>query len=221
LHIEQGPILDSEKKRIGIVQGIQGLAWWEVIYTGQACHAGAFQMGMRRDPLAALADFSVMLREYVSGIKAAVGTIGVVNVYPKVINIVPGRVNFSVDARCPNQDDFLKLKEIVEILLKKAALNNNVECSYEIVADVPAIEFPKGMTDIVEKCALQDTDSIMKITSGAGHDAQLMHNICPAAMIFVPSIKGLSHCPQEETSEEDLLLGVNVLGRVMMELAMN
>jgi N-carbamoyl-L-amino-acid hydrolase len=219
LHIEQGPVLESAKKRVGIVRGIQGLAWWDVTFSGQACHAGAFPMNMRRDPLAALADFSALLPENVSKISAAVGTIGIVEVHPKVINIVPGKVNFSVDARCPDPDDFIKLKEIVAILLRKTAAQNNVECSFEIVSEAPAIKFPEEMVKLVEECALKETDSVMRLTSGAGHDAQFMHIICPAAMIFVPSEKGLSHCPQEETSEEDLVLGVNILGRVMAELA--
>jgi N-carbamoyl-L-amino-acid hydrolase len=218
LHIEQGPILENAGKHIGIVQGIQGIAWWEVTFSGQACHAGAFPMDMRRDPLAALADFSVLLRESVSVISSAVGTIGVVGVNPNVINIVPGSVKFSVDARCPDPADFSKLKEIIETLLRKAAAYHNVVCTFKLVADAPAIRFPENMTDIVEKCALEETDLIMKLSSGAGHDAQFMHFVCPTAMIFVPSIKGLSHCPLEETSEEDLIMGVKILGKVIMSL---
>ena len=221
LHIEQGPVLVSAKKRVGVVQGIQGLAWWEVTYSGQACHAGAFPMSMRRDPLAALADFSVLLRENVFGISDAVGTIGVVDVYPKVINIVPGSVRFSVDARCPDPDDLLKLKNIVETMLKKVALQHNVDCSFKTVADAPAIRFPEDMTRIIETCALSETDSVMKLTSGAGHDAQFMNFVCPSGMIFVPSEKGLSHCPMEQTSEDDLIMGVRILGKTMMLLSCN
>ena len=219
LHIEQGPILEKAKKNIGIVQGIQGLAWWDVTFEGQACHAGAYPMYMRRDPFAALADFSISLRESISLISDAVCTIGIVEISPKVINIVPGRVNFSVDARCPDSDGFSKLKDIVEMLIKKAAESHNVEYSFKCVADAPVIKFTKNMTDIIETCALKETSSIMNLSSGAGHDAQFMHFICPTAMIFVPSVNGLSHCPQEETSENDLITGVRILGRVMMELS--
>ena len=219
LHIEQGPVLESAKKQIGIVKGIQGLAWWEVTYTGQACHAGAFPMDIRRDPFAALADFSVMLRENVSKISAAVCTIGVVEVYPKVINVVPGCVKFSVDARCPDPDDFSKLKKSVKTLLRKTAAQHNVKCSFKFVANAPAIMFQEDMTRVVEMCALEETESVMRLISGAGHDAQFMHFICPSCMIFVPSEKGLSHCPQEYTSEDDLLMGVRILGRVMMLLS--
>jgi N-carbamoyl-L-amino-acid hydrolase len=98
-------------------------------------------------------------------------------------------------------------------------VHHNVECSFKLVADAPSVKFPEDITGIIEMCAHKETDSVMKLSSGAGHDAQFMHFVCPTGMIFVPSEKGLSHCPQEATSEDDMLMGVNILGRVMMLLS--
>lgn len=219
LHIEQGPVLEEGRKRLGVVSGIQGIAWWRVRFTGQPCHAGAFPMRLRKDPFAALADFSGHLRACVAEYPLAVGTIGSVRLFPNLINVIPGEIEFTVDARCPDDFEFSKLKDKVEELLLDCAARNGIGIELECVADAPAIKFPSEMTSLIEECASEETDLIMKLVSGAGHDAQFMHFICPSAMIFIPSKGGLSHCPDEYSAPDDIVLGVNVLARAVARLA--
>lgn len=219
LHIEQGPRLQDAEKRIGVVTGIAGVASWRVHFIGQPSHAGAFPMNIRRDPLAGMADFSQKLREFVATIPGAVGTIGWVSIFPGAINVVPGKMSFTVDARTTGEENFKRLKTGVERELQAVADKHNLKIELERMANVAPIIFPDEMTSLIEKCAKDVSPDIMQLPSGAFHDAQFMHSVCPTGMIFVPSIAGLSHCPQEKTDEDDLWLGVNVLQKVAETLA--
>ena len=219
LHIEQGPRLEDAGARIGVVEGIQGIAWWGCTYRGQANHAGTTPMDRRRDAFAGVADLSRSLRELAARVPSSVATLGRVEVRPGAINVVPGRVDFTVDVRAEAPESFGRLKEEVPRLLREAADRHALELGAEALADAPLVRFPREMTDLVDSCARGETDRVLRLASGAGHDAQFLHFLCPTAMIFVPSRGGLSHCPEEHTEAEDLLRGVRVLARGLIALA--
>ena len=219
LHVEQGPRLEDAGARVGVVEAIQGIAWWGCAYRGQANHAGTTPMERRRDAFAGVADLSGVLRDLAASLPPSVVTLGRVEVSPGAVNVVPGGADFTVDARSPDPETFLRLKEEVPRLLEATAARHGLRWEARPLADAPPVRFPREMTDLVASCAAEETDRVLRTFSGAGHDAQFLHFLCPTGMIFVPSRGGLSHCPQEHTDEEDLVLGVRVLARALLALA--
>lgn len=220
LHIEQGPILDEEKVRIGVVESVQGISWTEYTVTGVSNHAGTTPMRLRRDAgyLAASVNvFSRQLAREMGGNQVA--TVGAVNLRPNLINVVPNRAVFTVDLR--NTDEAL-LKEAearVAAHIAEIAAAERVGVEARTLARFEPVIFDAGLVGRVELHARALDLSTRRMPSGAGHDAQMMQRLCPTAMIFVPSVDGLSHNVKEHTEAADLVAGAQVLLNLMVELA--
>lgn len=220
LHIEQGPILDEEKVRIGVVESVQGISWTEYTVTGVSNHAGTTPMRLRRDAgyLAASVNvFSRQLAREMGGNQVA--TVGAVNLRPNLINVVPNRAVFTVDLR--NTDEAL-LKEAearVAAHIAEIAAAERVGVEARTLARFEPVIFDAGLVGRVEHHARALDLSTRRMPSGAGHDAQMMQRLCPTAMIFVPSVDGLSHNVKEHTEAADLVAGAQVLLNLMVELA--
>ena len=212
LHVEQGPILHNTNHQIGVVVGVQGISWWHGCYEGQANHAGTTPIGLRRDALLGASDLNVRLRALGEELsEASVVTMGRLHPYPDVINVVPGRADFTVDFRQYAQDIFTEGKRKVETLIEDVAKHHRLEWSMRQLADAQPVRFDSRMVELVESKARELGLGYMRMPSGAGHDAQFLSYVCPTAMIFVPSIGGLSHCPEERTRYADCVNGANVL----------
>ncbi|MCW4051490.1 MAG: Zn-dependent hydrolase [Candidatus Bathyarchaeota archaeon] len=220
LHVEQGPVLHSEGLEVGVVEGVQGMAWWDGEYTGEANHAGTTPLNLRRDALLAAADLCCRLRETAEALgHGSVATMGRLHPRPDIRNVVPGGAFFTVDFRQYESQRYEEGQKQVVKLIEEIAEKHRVSLSLEQTVDAKPIRFDTGMVDLVEKKTRELGLTYKRMHSGAGHDAQFMSYICPTAMIFVPSINGRSHCPEERTTKADCVNGANILLQCALELS--
>lgn len=220
LHVEQGPVLHTEGLDIGVVEGVQGMAWWDGEYTGEANHAGTTPLGLRRDALLAAAELCIRLRETAERLgEGSVATMGRLHPKPDVRNVVPGGAFFTVDFRQYERELYEEGKGIVAKLIEEVAERHSLEVSLTQTVDAKPVRFDPGMVGLVERKTRELGLSYKVMHSGAGHDAQFMSHVCPTSMVFVPSIGGRSHCPEERTTKADCVNGANVLLRCVFELS--
>jgi len=212
LHIEQGGLLEKAGLQIGVVEGIVGLRWFEITVTGFANHAGTTPMDQRQDAMLAAAKFTVAVNEAVRSVPGrTVATVGRVVVSPNTTNVIPGQVVFTVDLRDLDAAKIAHFTQRFEQLGREigAATKTTFDIKQSVDTD-PAISNPQVMAWI-DGAAAALGFSRQRMPSGAGHDAQEMSRIAPMAMIFVPSVGGISHSPKEFTKPEDVVNGADVL----------
>jgi N-carbamoyl-L-amino-acid hydrolase len=220
LHIEQGPVLDIEGITIGAVENLQGISWQEVTIVGQSNHAGTTPMRLRHDAgycAAAIGHFLRQLAREMGGNQVA--TMGKVDLHPNLINVIAARAKVTVDLR--NTDDALlqQAEQRFAAFLAQLASDEGVKIETRSLARFAPVTFDRGVADLIARTAQRLGHSCRPMTSGAGHDAQMIARIAPTAMIFVPSIKGISHNPAEDTRPEHLAAGADVLLHTLLELA--
>lgn len=218
LHIEQGPIMDVENVRIGAVENLQGIHWQRVTVEGTANHAGTTPTHLRVDAGLAAARINVFLRDLVKK-SGGVATVGCVELKPNAINVIPSKAVFTVDLRNPDKERLEKDEQDLARYLKELEKADKVRITTECLTKFDPVLFDQEIVKMVEQAAAARGLSSRRMASGAGQDAQMMARICPTAMIFVPSIKGISHNPEEYTRDEDVVCGANVLLDVVSELA--
>jgi N-carbamoyl-L-amino-acid hydrolase len=211
LHIEQGPILDAEGGRIGAVAGVQGLIWLEFSVDGEANHAGTTPMRFRRDAGYAGARIIGFARELTRDIDGQVANAGVIAFEPGNVNVVPGRAVFTLDLRNPDDARLAETERRLRAFAEDVSHEEKVAIAVKDLARFPAVRFDPALVAHVEQAAGALGLPARRMISGAGHDAQLMARVAPAVMIFVPSVRGLSHNPREYTAPEDLIAGADVL----------
>jgi len=220
LHIEQGPILDKEGIDIGVVTGVQGISWQELTLTGVSNHAGTTPMSMRHDAGLAAARIAVFARELALTLGGdQVATVGHISVKPNLINVIPNQVVMSVDLR--NTDNaILKLAEQrLADFIATTAQDEGVEITSRSLVRFNPVIFADDIVNAVEDEAQRQSLSFRRLPSGAGHDAQFMASVCPAGMIFVPCVDGISHNINEHSDPKDLIAGANVLLQVVLQRA--
>jgi N-carbamoyl-L-amino-acid hydrolase len=220
LHIEQGPVLEIAGDDIGAVTSVQGISWQELTFTGQSNHAGTTPMHLRRDAGLAAARVAAHVPDLVAGLGGAgVGTVGRLELHPNIVNVVAARATFTVDLR--NTDDGLlrRAEEQVVAFARDLAGRDGLELSVRSLVRFEPVTFDPGLVDLVESAATARGLRVRRMPSGAGHDAQMLARVCPAAMIFVPSAGGVSHNPAEHTDPARLHAGLAVLTDVLRELA--
>lgn len=220
LHIEQGPILDEEKVRIGVVESVQGISWTEYSVTGVSNHAGTTPMRLRRDAGYVASSVNLFVRKLACEMGGdQVATVGSVAFRPNLINVVPNRAVFTVDLRNTDEARLKEAEAKVAAHIAEVAAAERVEVEAKALVRFEPVTFDAGLVDRVERHARALSLSTRRMPSGAGHDAQMMQRICPTAMIFVPSVAGLSHNVKEYTEAADLAAGAQVLLNLMLELA--
>ena len=217
LHVEQGPRLDAEKKRIGVVEGVQGISWWRITIEGKANHAGTTPTKLRHDAGYAAARVSLFLRELSLSAGTTLATVGTIALEPGAVNVIPSKAVFTVDLRDPDGAKLTEAEKRLAAFLEKTALEEGVGISSEHLVRFEPVVFDRELVQAVEDAAVSKGLSSMRLVSGAGHDAQMMARVCRTAMIFVPSIGGISHSPDEQTSGEDLLAGTELLLDVVLK----
>ena len=218
LHIEQGPIMDVEGISIGAVENLQGIHWQRVTIEGAANHAGTTPTALRKDAGLAAAKVNVFLRELVEKSKG-VATVGTIEFQPAAVNVIPSSAMFTVDLRNPDKEKLDADEDALASYLKELEKTDHVTVKTERMTEFDPVLFDEEIVKKVEKAAKKRGISSRRMTSGAGQDAQMMARICPTAMIFVPSVNGISHNPKEFTNPKDLVAGANVFLDVVMELA--
>jgi N-carbamoyl-L-amino-acid hydrolase len=220
LHIEQGPVLEQTGVIIGAVTGVQGISWQEVTVEGQSNHAGTTPMNMRHDPAYVASDIAVFLRDLANRFGGhQVCTVGKIDLHPNLINVVPQRAVLTLDIRNTDENKLKAAEAEVKAHLDRLATEEGVTITTRPLARFEPVEFDEHVVELVSEIAKTQGNSVMRLPSGAGHDAQMLARVCPTAMIFVPSAKGISHNPAEYTSPEELEAGANVLLHAMVTLA--
>lgn len=220
LHVEQGPILEDHGPRVGVVTTIAGTVHLEVTVTGQPDHAGAMAMTRRRDALLGASAMTLAIAETAVRMgHPAVATVGTITVEPAQVNVVPGIARFTVDARHPEPARRTELLTQVTDACKAAARERGLEVEIRTLRDRPPVTLSPRVTDVLRRASLAAGVEPREMTSGAGHDAQVLASAASTGMLFVPSIGGRSHCPEEATEAEDVVLGTRVLATALRELA--
>ena len=220
LHIEQGPVLEAEGYTIGAVTGVQGISWQELTFVGQSNHAGTTPMAMRRDAGYVAARVATHVREMVDSIGGVqVGTVGAIDLHPNLVNVVAARATMTVDLRNTDEDVLCAAEQALAHFVDRAARDEGVVVESRELARFEPVRFDERLVDLVESSARAFDSRVRRLPSGAGHDAQMLARLCPAAMIFVPSHDGLSHNVAEHTDPADLAAGINVLFDVLLQLA--
>jgi N-carbamoyl-L-amino-acid hydrolase len=220
LHIEQGGILEKEKIQIGVVEGIVGIVHWEVTVEGFANHAGATPMNLRQDALLAASEFIVAVNEVVNSVKGSqVGTVGKIAVQPGAYNVIPGKVVLGLEIRDLSAE---KIEMLFREMEKRAAVIA-ADTKTKIIFDRQPNESKPALTDKKLQQAIKASANALGFTtkfmqSGAGHDSQHIASIAPAAMIFIPSVGGISHSPKEFSTAADMANGANVLLQTILSL---
>jgi allantoate deiminase len=203
-HIEQGPVLESEGLSLGVVDALVGQTRLELIFTGQANHAGTTPMHLRRDAMAAAADWIVAVEDYASSHKDLVATVGNVEVSPGAGNVIAGTVAASLDVR--HVDDTVRRTAVAAITqrAKVAAAKRGVEVTTCTQLEQPAVPLNQDLAATLENAAIRAGFPSRRMTSGAGHDAMILAPVIPSTMLFLRSPRGLSHHPDESVLPQDV-----------------
>ena len=219
LHIEQGPMLEANGVRIGAVTSVQGISWQEVTVIGQSNHAGTTPMSLRHDPAYVAAEITVFLRKLAADFGGdQVCTVGKIDLHPNLTNVVPAKATVTLDVRNTDESRLQQAELRIANFLTEIAAQEGVTITTRKLARFEPVIFDDQVIDTVESIAKQQGNSVQRMPSGAGHDAQMLARVCPSGMIFVPSVKGISHNPAEFTESIDLEAGANILLHTMLAL---
>ncbi|ARW17336.1 M20 family metallo-hydrolase [Komagataeibacter europaeus] len=211
LHIEQGPVLEAEEKTIGVVQGIQGMRWYEVRVMGRDSHAGTTPMTMRADAMWAAARMIDAVHGVAMSHKDGLGTVGIVDCQPASSNVIPGNVMFTVDLRNPSDTVLEAMEQDFRARIATLAEDCGVEAIVSPVWNSAAVHFDPTCIACVREAAEEERYPMRDIVSGAGHDAAYMAQVAPTAMVFIPCLNGISHNEAESAEPTDATAGANVL----------
>jgi N-carbamoyl-L-amino-acid hydrolase len=220
LHIEQGPVLEDEGVRIGAVTGVQGISWSELMITGRSAHAGTTPMRLRCDPLVVAASIASEARAVATRLGGAqVATVGRLDAFPNLVNVIAQRVTMTVDLRNTDEEVLEEAEQVLWAHADSAAAAEGCSLSRRSLARFEPVDFDGRVIALVESTAAALGHTVRAMPSGAGHDAQMMARVCPTAMVFTQSRDGLSHNPAEYTAPDDLQAGADVLLNVVWRLA--
>ncbi len=218
LHIEQGPILESETKDIGVVTGVQGIRWYEVSLTGRAAHTGTTPMPLRKNALVGAA----RLVEAVDAMARAhppfaVATVGRIDVEPNSPNVVPEKVTLTIDVRHPEARVLDVMEVEIASLMSTICEPLHLEVAHRRIFEQPPVRFDEDCVAAVRRGAAASGYTARDMVSGAGHDAAYVSRVVPSAMIFVPCREGISHNEAEFTSKEQCAAGAQVLLQAVLD----
>jgi hydantoinase/carbamoylase family amidase len=225
LHIEQGPILENEEQKIGVVTAAQAYSWFEITVKGQDCHAGTTPLSARRDPLLAAAKM-IAASNQIAKTASGLITTGIFQATPGSINTMAHTIKFTMDIRHPQDEQVSSMVQQCHEAFEKIATEGSergVEVSWETLTENVAVKFHPDCISAVESAAEAVCASLpasqnpsnkglwRRMASGAGHDSCNVSKRCPTAMVFTPTRNGMSHTPDEYCSPEDCILGAEVL----------
>lgn len=220
LHIEQGNTLEMEGKAVGVIHSIVGQKRYNIHLKGEANHAGTTLMRYRHDVVQV---YGKIVTESIAKAKEIgdplVLTFGKVNVKPNTVNVVPGEAMFTMDCRHTDKEVLQSFTENVEEMMKQFASEDGVEIEIDCWMNEDPVPMADEMIELIENACKEQKLNYRILHSGAGHDSQIIAKYVPTGMIFVPSIKGISHNPAEKTKIEDLQQGIEALKNTLYKLA--
>jgi allantoate deiminase len=219
LHIEQGPVLDKKHQPAGVVTAIAGQTRVKVRFTGLAGHAGTTPMGMRRDALVAAAHFIVAVEGCTREHPGLVATVGQIEARPGASNVIPGDVLLSLDVR--HQLDAMRTAACARLheVATGTGEKRGVVVDWEIVQETQSVPCSRELTTVLAKAARRHLVDVTELASGAGHDAAILGDITPMAMLFVRCPGGVSHHPDESVLADDVRVAIAVLSDFLLLLA--
>ncbi|HWM13106.1 MAG TPA: Zn-dependent hydrolase [Gaiellaceae bacterium] len=218
LHIEQGPLLEERRKDLGVVTAITGILGFRARFLGEANHAGTTPMELRRDALAGAARAVLALRDEARARDDMTANVGVISAEPGGFNVVPGAAELTIDVRSPSPERYAELEPFVRETLSAIAAEEGLGVELAETHRKPPVALDPDLQDALEAAAHEEGATTLRMPSGAGHDAMVLAHHVPAAMLFVPSRDGVSHSPEEFTSERQCQLGARVLARAVRRL---
>lgn len=220
LHIEQGNMLEMEGQQVGVVHGIVGQRRYDIHLVGEANHAGTTMMRFRHDVVQA---YAKIVSQSIEKAKAAddslVLTFGKVEVKPNTVNVVPGEMTFTMDCRHTDKDLLVSFTDGIVDDMRAICKEMGISIEVDNWMDEDPVPMDEGMIEVVQKACQAKDLNYRDMHSGAGHDSQIIAKHIPSAMVFVPSIKGISHNPAEATKAEDMKQGIDALEEALYELA--
>ena len=185
--------------------------YFSITLKGRPSHAGTTPMAYRKDPGLAAARVNIFANELTKTIPHQLANMGVIRVTPANVNVVPETVVMTLDLRNPQDAPLAQAEEAVRRFCAELSARDDIHIAFRDLARFPATPFAEELIVEVERSAREFDLPIRRMISGAGHDAQMMARLCPTAMVFIPSIGGLSHNPAEFSTDEDMVAGANVL----------
>lgn len=220
LHIEQGRVLADSGEAIGVVENIAAPTRMKITIEGVADHSGATPMNFRKDALVSGAKLILAIEEVgkAHSEQGIVTTVGVVDIEPSSINVIPGKVALWLDLRGVDYEVILEAIEEIHEAVRCVGEADEVKITIDVLTSDKPVRLSKNLADIAAGVCQQKNIKYRRMNSGAGHDAMHMAAIMPTTMIFVPSIEGISHNPAEMTSEADIIAGVEVLVETILTM---
>jgi len=215
VHIEQGPVLESGGTALGVVTAIAGQTGGRIVFAGQAGHAGTVPMALRRDALAAAAEFVTAVEALARDQAGVVATIGDLEVERGARNVIPGRVVLSLDVR--HASDSVRESVLTELRERAGAIARarGVEVQWQVATGVGAVDTSPGLTELLAEAVAASGHPVVRLPSGAGHDAVMISRIAPIAMLFVRCAGGISHHPAESVNLEDVAAAIEASTRFL------
>ena len=220
IHIEQGPVLYEHHHSLGIVTDITGLFKWQITLSGSSNHAGTTPMHMRNDAFMGLADFAHEIPRIIdeNGSEHSRITIGKVQLFPGSPNTIPGQARFSLDVRDISSTKLAELQDASRKVLSAIARRRKLKFDFEELSWIDPVACDQKLITSFENVSKRLDINYITMPSGAAHDAQMIANIAPVGMLFVPSKGGISHSPHEWTDWRDIETGANVLLNTVLDL---
>jgi hydantoinase/carbamoylase family amidase len=211
LHIEQGRVLEESGARLGVVEAIAAPTRLRVDITGRSDHSGATPMSLRRDALSEAAEIILAVERIARDMPPVVATVGIIRAEPNVMNVVPGRVELGIDIRSTDLTRKSKVAAVIHQQIGTISEARGLQFGVCVLSDEAPVTLAPKLVEVLESRAVERDIRILRMSSGAGHDAMQMARICPAGMLMIPSRAGISHNREEWTPVEDVALGIQVL----------
>src|SRR6266404_1639892 len=219
VHIEQGPVLERKKLPLGVVTVIAGQMRANIIFKGRAGHAGTTPMTLRRDALCAAAKFILEVETLANKRAGVVATVGAVQAFPGVSNVIPAQAQLSLDLRHPVDEERRSACAELRKRAKRIAIARKLQLDWHAVSETAAVQCDQRLSALLGEAVKRHQKTLAKLPSGAGHDAAPMAAIAPVAMLFVRCKGGLSHEPEESASEADIGIAIAVMDDFLQRLA--
>jgi allantoate deiminase len=219
VHIEQGPVLKEYDLPVGVVTGIQGQSRIRTHFSGKAGHAGTVPMANRKDALCAAAEFVLEVETACKVQPGAVATVGEISVQPGAVNVIPGEAELSLDLR--HRDDAVResLRDHFEHRAAEIARSRGCEYRWQVRQETPAVPSDPDLTALLGRAVEGAGLPVIRVPSGAGHDAAQMASLAPVAMLFVRCEEGISHNPAESVTKEDVGVAAETMARFIQLMA--
>jgi len=220
LHIEQGPVLETEGKDVGIVDIIAGKQDWLCLFLGETDHAGTTPFELRHDAFLALAELALKATHYVASQHyGSFFTVSSVETSPRGFSLIPGRAEFTLDFRSPSPQTLEDIAGFILQTAKSISQTRGVEFKYKVIDATQPVTIEPAIIQLLEETAQGLGYSCLRLPSRAGHDSQILAQITRVGLIFIPCEDGRSHSPGENIRWEDLAKGANLLLNALLQLA--